>query len=333
MQKRSVTDKIPVFVVTGHLGSGKTSLINNLLTQSSGLRIGVIVNDFGDINIDSMLVDKYSEELVSLSNGCLCCSLANELDDSLDQLATSASSLDLILIEASGVADSYQMSELLFNSQNPFITFCDLIYVVDGANWLDFYQQQTALATASLKASRLIILNKIDLIDPTTLAEVEATIYQHQPKAIIHPATHGKIDLQLLVDQSSQPLAQLKLIDYQATAASNYTKFSFRQAKPLDPLKLTAFLNNLPTNVYRLKGWFYCGKKSQGYRLLVQIVGGQHTIQVESEKPPHPQTELVAIGTDFSQSELTQKLIDCIDQNPDQVTPENSISLEYFEKI
>lgn len=332
MKKRSVGTKIPVFVITGHLGAGKTSLINHLLTQSSGLKIGVIVNDFGDINIDAGLVDRYSEELVALSNGCLCCSLSNELDDSLNKLATSASALDLILIEASGVADSYQMAELLFNSQNPFIVFQDLIYLIDGVNFKDFYQQQSTLAQTSLQSSRLIIVNKTDLIGPEALAEIETIIRQHQPKAIIQPATNGQIDLNLLVDQPESAV-QLKLGHHHSQADQDYTKFSFSDERVFDPLKLTDLLNNLPTNVYRLKGWFYFGKKARNRRLLIQVVGRHHTIQAETKPTTRPMTEIVAIGQNFDQQALFKKIIACIDQHPNQITPENSIDPKNFDQL
>ena len=98
-------DPVPVTLLTGFLGSGKTTLLNRILTGQHGLRVGVLVNDFGAINIDAELVDGVEENTISLTNGCVCCEIRDDLVNSLEQLLTRKDAIDYVILEASGVAD------------------------------------------------------------------------------------------------------------------------------------------------------------------------------------------------------------------------------------
>lgn len=124
--------------IVGFLGSGKTTLLNHILNENQGLKIGVIVNDFGDINIDSMLVARQTDQELELSNGCICCTLeGNSLDDAIGQLAHAGSTIDYIVIEASGLAEPKELLRLLVNSKNDYARFDSLVAVVDASNVLD----------------------------------------------------------------------------------------------------------------------------------------------------------------------------------------------------
>src|SRR5690606_23384342 len=120
--------QIPVVVVAGFLGAGKTTLLNHLLHNTRGARIGVIVNDFGAVNIDSMLVAGQVDSMVSLSNGCLCCVVdVSDLYAMLDRLAHRNSDLDVIVVEASGLAEPRNMIRLVLGSENEYITYGGLV--------------------------------------------------------------------------------------------------------------------------------------------------------------------------------------------------------------
>ena len=116
--------QIPVIVVAGFLGSGKTTLLNHLLRNNDGVRIGVIVNDFGSVNIDSMMVAGQVDSMVSLSNGCLCCAVdVSDMDEMLNKLAHRQSGIDVIVIEASGLAEPRNMIRLVLGSENPSVVY------------------------------------------------------------------------------------------------------------------------------------------------------------------------------------------------------------------
>lgn len=322
--------QIPVAIISGHLGAGKTSLINSLLAGASGLKIGVIVNDFGKLNIDALLVEQSTEELIALSNGCICCSLSNELDDSLNQLAHADSQLDLILIEASGVSHPLQMLELLFNSENQFIKLLDLIYVVDGVNFESIWRDKPDLIRTHLTSSKLILLNKIDLLAPEQALTIETRIREHNPRATLLKTNHCQFDPEILLDLPA--VSQLKLGQTPRQHLADYISVTFRECQPLDPLTTTKFLNNLPSGVYRLKGWMYFGQKSLGNRKIqIQKVGQTHNLAGETWRPDEtPLTELVFIGVDFDGAKLLNDLKQCIDQHPDDVRVDNVIDASRF---
>ncbi len=120
------TQQIPVVVLAGFLGSGKTTLLNHLLHNRAGTRIGVIVNDFGSIEIDAMTVAGQVGSTVSLGNGCLCCAVdASELDTFLETLTRPSARLDVIVIEASGLAEPQELVRMLLASENPHIRYGD----------------------------------------------------------------------------------------------------------------------------------------------------------------------------------------------------------------
>ncbi len=140
---------IPILVLTGFLGSGKTTLLNHLLANNQGLRIGVLINDFGEINIDSMLVSVQTDTALELSNGCICCQVDDEMvDDAIAQLAQRGSQLDYIVIEASGVADPAELATMIRLKKSEYSHFDTLVTIVDGLNFEKNNQAQPKAPTA-----------------------------------------------------------------------------------------------------------------------------------------------------------------------------------------
>lgn len=330
--------KIPIIIVAGHLGSGKTSLINNLLAYPSGLKIGVIVNDFGELNIDAMLIDKRADELVSLSNGCLCCSLSNELDDSINKIVDQDTDLDLILVEASGIADPSQMISLVSSSQNERVYLRDSIYIIDGANFTDFFKHNSFIASNGINAAKIIILNKLDLMNPEEIVHAENIIRDLNRKAFVIKTDHAVFDPRLIIDAKQNNFEQLKLGQTDLIRSSDtsdehkhehYHQVTFQENKPLDPIKTTTFLNNLPSSVYRVKGWINFGQKADGQKLMLQVVNRSHELKLTKwDKNEIPETALVFIGIEIDENQLLTKLRSLIDTKPDDVNENNIIRTE-----
>lgn len=352
----SASRKIPVYLVAGFLGAGKTTFVNQLLTQAHGYKVGMVVNDFGKVNIDARLVEASVDELVSLSNGCLCCSLSNELDDSLNKLTENGRELDWIIVEASGLADPTQMIELILNSQNPRVFFQDIIYVVDLPNFKEFWRNYERQATLVFRTSKLILLNKTDLASAEEIAEVEGLIREQNPRAMLVHTTQARLDYRLLADPKTEADLQAKLVpelteesckhcghqhhEHEACehhshehhdSTEGFVTWSWSEAKSLDPLETTAFLNQLPSTIYRVKGWLNFGKKAPGHKLILQIVGKNHQLKaVAWEENEARQTDLVFVGREIDTTKLQADCEALIDPAPDLVTPENQVSLEYF---
>ena len=156
--------QIPVIVVAGFLGSGKTTLLNHLLRNNDGVRIGVIVNDFGSVNIDSMMVAGQVDSMVSLSNGCLCCAVdVSDMDEMLNKLAHRQSGIDVIVIEASGLAEPRNMIRLVLGSENPSVVYGGLVVLVDGANFSTVRREHPEL-DQHVRLADLVVVNKIDSV-------------------------------------------------------------------------------------------------------------------------------------------------------------------------
>lgn len=191
---------VPVVVVAGYLGAGKSTLLNHLLAGAGAARIGVVVNDFGAVNIDAMLVSSAagggSVRTVSLSNGCVCCTVDDdELEDVLGTLA--GRGLDLIVVEASGLAEPAAMVRRVVLAPDPRIDYGGLVYVADAAHLPDTMARHPSLRH-HLALADLVVLNKIDLaVDPDA---ARALVREHAPSAPVVRTVDAVVPIELLVD-------------------------------------------------------------------------------------------------------------------------------------
>ncbi|MFC6067302.1 CobW family GTP-binding protein [Streptomyces ochraceiscleroticus] len=193
--------QIPVVVLAGFLGSGKTTLLNHLLSRSGGTRIGAVVNDFGAIEIDAMLVAGQVDSMVSLGNGCLCCAVdTSELDTYLERLARPSSHIDVIVIEASGLAEPQELIRMILASESDRIVYGGLVEVVDAAEFEGTRARHPEL-DRHLGIADLVVLNKADRIGDAQRAELLGTLGELAPGTPVVPATYGRIDPELLFER------------------------------------------------------------------------------------------------------------------------------------
>ena len=186
---------IPVLAVAGFLGAGKTTLLNHLLRNSRGVRIGVLVNDFGPVNIDAMLVAGQVDAMASLSNGCICCAVdADEAAGMLGKLATVRPRLDLIVVEASGVAEPGTLARTLISADDKRFHYAGLVLLVDAAN-------PPAELAHAVRVADLVVLNKIDEApDPDAVRDL---VTAHNPRVPVLATNFARIDPALLIDPPS----------------------------------------------------------------------------------------------------------------------------------
>ncbi|MFE9571444.1 CobW family GTP-binding protein [Streptomyces sp. NPDC006692] len=199
MSSPNPSQQIPVIVLAGFLGSGKTTLLNHLLRAGRGTRIGAIVNDFGSIEIDAMTVaGQLGDSTVSLGNGCLCCAVdASELDLYLDRLTRPAARLDVIVIEASGLAEPQELVKMLLASENPRIVYGGLVEVVDAAEY-DTTREKHPEIERHLAIADLVVLNKTDRVDAADLARLRTAL---GGAAAVVEAAYGRVDPELFFDR------------------------------------------------------------------------------------------------------------------------------------
>ncbi|MGX7826998.1 CobW family GTP-binding protein [Actinokineospora sp. 24-640] len=291
--------RIPVVVVAGFLGSGKTSLLNHLLRTADGRRIGVIVNDFGRINIDAMAVAAQVDSMVTLGNGCLCCAVdASDLEAMLATLA--GADVDAIVIEASGLAEPPAMARMVLAC--PGVEFAGLVEVVDAAEFAATRERHPQI-DKHLRYADLVLLNKFEHADDGLLALVRE-LAGGEP---VVPTSFGRVDPALLFDPVERPepagrqLSFFDLEDHGEHIHAGYEAVDFTSDAPLDPIRLAAVLTDRHTGVYRAKGYVHFGPDQ---RYAVQVVGGS----VRVAKEPGEGTELVFIGLGLHPDDLRERL-------------------------
>ncbi|MER6833396.1 GTP-binding protein [Streptomyces cellulosae] len=324
MSERSSGRQIPVVVLAGFLGSGKTTLLNHLLHRSGGSRIGALVNDFGAVEIDAMAVaGALGDSTVSLGNGCLCCAVdASELDEYLERLARPAAGIDVVVIEASGLAEPQELVRMVLASELPDIVYGGLVEVVDAAEFDETRAAHPGI-DRHLALADLVVVNKIDRVeDPEPVLK---TVRDLVDRAAVVPATHGRVDPEFLFDcrPSEERVGQLSFDDlhrdddpeqeHHDHLHAGYDTLSFVSEQPLDPRRLIAFLDSRPAGLYRIKGYVDFGPYDVRNRYAVHAVGRFLRFYPE----PWPAgagraTQLVLIGTGLDTGALRTELDACV---------------------
>ncbi|MFI5658915.1 CobW family GTP-binding protein [Streptomyces sp. NPDC051684] len=326
--------QIPVVVLAGFLGSGKTTLLNHLLHRSGGTRIGAIVNDFGSIEIDAMAVaGQLGDSTVSLGNGCLCCAVdASELDVYLDKLTRPVNdvhAIDVIVIEASGIAEPQELVRMVLASDNPRIVYGGLIEVVDTAEF-DATREKHPEVDRHLGIADLVVVNKGDRVGPDERARVLGAVRAAAGRVAVVSASYGRIDPALLFDcrPTEERIGQLSFDDlhrqdeqhadqdgeddhaaHDGHLHAAYDSVAFTSDVPMDPRRLIAFLDSRPEGLYRIKGYVDFGAGDPGNRYAVHAVG--RFLRFYPEPWPSGEerlTQLVLIGSGIDTTALGKHL-------------------------
>ncbi|MFF3334397.1 CobW family GTP-binding protein [Streptomyces sp. NPDC002888] len=318
--------QVPVVVLAGFLGSGKTTLLNHLLHHSGGSRIGALVNDFGAIEIDAMAVaGALGDSTVSLGNGCLCCAVdVGELDVYLERLANPATGVDVVVIEASGLAEPQELVRMVLASEHPGIVYGGLVEVVDAAEF-DATRARHPEIDRHLALADLVVVNKLDRAPDAE--RVLGLVRSLTDRAAVVPARHGRIDPEFLFDcrPSEERIGQLSFDDLHQGSRDDhaghlhtaYDSLSFVSEAPLDPRRLMAFLDSRPEGLYRIKGYVDFGPYDVRNRYAVHAVGRFLRFYPE----PWPATgdrltQLVLIGSGIDAPALAKELEACKSDAP-----------------
>ncbi|MEU1330563.1 CobW family GTP-binding protein [Streptomyces sp. NPDC005865] len=332
--------QIPVVVLTGFLGSGKTTLLNHLLHRSGGTRIGAIVNDFGSIEIDAMSVaGQLGDSTVSLGNGCLCCAVdASELDTYLERLAAPAARIDVIVIEASGLAEPQELVKMVLASENPHIVYGGLVEVVDAAEF-DATRERHPEVDRHLGIADLVVVNKADRVAEQERERILDVVRGLAGRAAVVAASYGRVDVELFFDRApvGERIGQLSFDDLHDSAGagaghhndehhnndhhnhlhSAYESLSFTSDVPLGPRPLMALLDSRPEGLYRIKGYVDFGPADPRNRYEVHAVGRFLRFYPQPWAPGEARlTQLVLIGSGIDVSALEKELGACRDDAP-----------------
>lgn len=318
--RRAPGEPLPVLVLTGYLGAGKTTLLNHLLSGTPGLRIGAIVNDFGEIDVDATSVAGRVDSMISLANGCVCCEVdASELGETLAGLADPEHGLDLAVIEASGLAEPAILSRMVHEVPREVVRHAGMIQVVDAEGLDDALARHPRLA-AHLAEADLVVVNKCDLVDRRRFDRIRETIRRHAPRVAVLPAVRAAVPTGLLLgmepdrDTAAGSEDGREPSDGRAHPHDHdhlhdgYRAFTVIPSGPLHPRRFLSALASPPTGAYRAKGTVTLGTADGPRRYEVALVGRRLELRAGGEG-----TEgMVVIGVDLDDDEVTRFLDDSV---------------------
>ncbi len=315
-------------MLAGFLGAGKTTVLNQLLRSAADVRLGVLVNDFGAVGVDALLVAGQAGSTVSLENGCLCCStddgsVEELLGRLLEQGRRDGDGLDAVVVEASGVAEPGQMVRRVLTCGVPGVEYGGLVVVVDAVEFEAALLRHPRLAD-HVAAADVVLLSKTDLVDGAAARRVAARCRELNRWAPVVPAARGRVDPRLLFDE--RPPAQRQLALGEALDEDGghddhlhalYESVSFRSEEPLDPRALVAWLDARPPGVFRVKGVLRFAVRGHEQRFVLHTVGAAVRFERTAWPDGDPRrSELVLIGAGLDAGALLAGLRACVHEGP-----------------
>ncbi len=302
----------PLTLLTGFLGAGKTTVLNRILAGEHGLRIAVMVNDFGDLDIAEELISGRTDDTLRLTNGCICCSLKEDLVGAVMDVLHRPDPPEHIVLEASGVADPTGIATTLLAPVFGGRVRLDGVICIVDTRELDADHAERDLVLRQLMVSDLVLLNKVDTVDGAVRERAESLIRGWLSRARILPTVHGDAPLEVLLSSMrapGEPVAGDDPADDDGHACGgddcdhpahahhrDYARWYYRSGDAMDTRALTEVARELPASVYRVKGITrLAGTPTR--RGLVQGVGRRLEVTPAGEcSDPQEPTRLVVIG-------------------------------------
>ena len=322
-------ERVPVTVITGFLGSGKTTLVNRILTEQHGRRIAVIENEFGEVGIDDALVLDAEEEIFEMNNGCICCTVRGDLIRILGALMRRRDRFDQILIETTGLADPAPVAQTFFVDDeirdrlrlDAIVTMVDAAHVLEHLDEVKPDDVENEAVEQVAFADRMI-LNKVDLVDEPKLTAVESRLRSINSAAEIVRSQDAKVDLDRILDVGAFDLqrvltddpAFLEQTDHQHD--QTVTSVGFQIDGDIDVDKLNDWLGELlgyrGVDIFRSKGILALENQSRQY-----VFQGVHMLFDGTEgrewRPDEPRTNrMVFIGRNLDRAELEAGFRGCL---------------------
>ncbi len=333
---------VPCYLLTGILGAGKTTVLNHILSQPGDRRLAVVVNDFGEVDVDGQLVETTAGPQVSLANGCICCTIREDLEVSLVELLRENPDLDGLILEASGVADPQPIANTLVLSEQlrPLTRMDSIVAVVDVEAFPLLRGQNAYLARRQVAAADLILFNKTDLVSSNQVHKVISSLETWVSQLRTIPCSHGRVPLEILFGESRFRAEQLPSgpslevhVHTPGEGCHHHSgdqwilqTWTFQGPGRFRPRALSNLLKTLPLGVYRAKG--FARLQGEGETVFgVQLCG----TRLDIRPAPGPadqdfQNQLVFLGEPdaLDTAQLGEKLEEAL-REEDELSPSDKL--------
>lgn len=311
---------IPVSILTGFLGAGKTTLLNYILKQQHGYKFAVIINEVGKIGVDGQLVERQQEEIVEMSNGCLCCTVRKDLVRGVQNLLKKGG-FDYLLIETTGIAEPGPIAQTFLNiPQLQQLVRMDSIITVVDAEQIRKQLSETDTAVEQVRMADFLLLNKTDLVGEEELQATEAKIRELNPHATLFRTSQSEVNLKELLDMHAFDVDQKLAVDpkfldelsQRHHHEINSLSFVFDQPFSVEALELFVQELSEREKIYRSKGFLWI--KGNPRRAVFHGVNNRFTLLWDRlwEKDEVRSSQLVFIGKGLEESRLRPQLEQCI---------------------
>ncbi|MGH6778325.1 MAG: CobW family GTP-binding protein [Bradyrhizobium sp.] len=283
---------LPVTIVSGYLGAGKTTLVNAILAGEHGLRIAVLVNDFGKVAIDELLISRREGNVFALSNGCMCCQIGGDLYDAIDRVLRMRDRFDHLLIETSGVADPSKVAQIAV--AEPDLDLAQVVVLVDAVNFADIlgHPRLNDTLLRQVRAADIVLVTKSGSAAATALADLQIMLVDAGASASVRVLQKADREAWHLLDNRGKSAAGSIKASPLGFHVLPFESWSWRGVDRIDADELIAFTQDSVLSIYRLKGRLHL---SDGRSIVLHKVGSE--VAIEDAIGTFETSELVAIGT------------------------------------
>ena len=319
---------IPVTIISGFLGSGKTTLLNHILENQNGLKTAVLVNEFGEIGIDNELIIETSEDMVELSNGCICCTINGELLSTVEKILERSNHIDYLIVETTGLADPLPVAMTFAGSNLREKVRLDSILTLVDADNFDFNIDSKSIYYSQLLYGDILLINKCDLVDAKKLEDIERKIFEIKKEPRILRCSNSKVGLETIIsvglfETDKYIYEDMKKDDSNNTHSHHshehshhldnniegFTSVSFECLEPFSLRRFQNFLDNqLSKNVFRAKGilWFQESERKHIFHL-----SGKRFSLDDEDWEKEKINRIVLIGKNLNHQEIKEQLDFC----------------------